>query len=85
MNDVIQTDIKEERRRQDSRWGGAEHDDTHSMVDWDNYIRGHSAKGVRDGGSGDTDVFRYQMVRVAALAIAAIESVDRKRARHNHE
>ena len=34
----IYDEIKAERVRQDSLWGGPEHDDTHNMIDWADFI-----------------------------------------------
>ena len=70
---VVLLEIIEERRRQDKQWGGPKHDDEHSANDWRDFLREHIKKSC----SGD---YRYQMIRVAALAIAAIESHDRLRA-----
>jgi hypothetical protein len=63
-----------ERKAQDEKWGGPEHDDEHIQMDWQSYIREHTSK------ASDLGKFRKQMVRVAALALAAIESHDRKNA-----
>jgi hypothetical protein len=61
-------EIAAERKRQDLKWGGPEHDDTHAAHDWKMFIlqqcEGHIP-------------FNAAMVRVAALAVAAIESQNR--------
>ena len=86
---AIFNEVSEERSAQDKQWGGPEHDDTNSCWNWILYILSHARAGgakVR-GVPAMKDIpealhlFRYQMVRVAALAIAAIESVDRAIAR----
>lgn len=66
-------EIDAERSRQDDKWGGSEHDDTHSIEAWVAYIV------VQLGEAVDTDnaVARRQLVRVAAMAIAAVEVLDR--------
>lgn len=71
----IYEEIKAERTKQDAKWGGPEHDDGHSLSEWISYIDRHLER-VADGPEHEE---RYQLVRVAALAIAAIESLDRER------
>jgi hypothetical protein len=74
MTDLrILDEIQAERDRQDAKWGGPEHDDRHSFGDWLHYLRKHVNKAVGE----DADVFKRQMIRAAALAIAAIEATDR--------
>ena len=63
-------EIAKERRLQDEQWGGPMHDDQHPWADWLGFIQ----KQVKSATSPD---FRERMVKVAALAIAAIESHDR--------
>lgn len=69
-------DIQKERESQNAKWGGPSHDDTHTSHDWLAYIIKHAGKAVM--WPFDFRVFRIQMVRVAALAVAAIEWCDRK-------
>jgi len=71
--DNVFQEVAAEREKQDTKWGGTTHDDTHSANDWRNYLREHIKK-------SRSEDYRYQMIRVAALAIAAIESFDRKEA-----
>lgn len=73
-NNNIWDEIQNERQRQDKQWGGAEHDDLHLMSDWFRYIQ-RQMFGV------DTcypTQLRYKLIKIAALAVAAIESCDRK-------
>jgi hypothetical protein len=71
--DQIYQDINAERDAQDAQHGGAEHDDAHSLNDFVAFIARHAGKAV------DAPLVeqRKQMVRVAALAVAVIEKVDR--------
>ena len=64
-------DVSAERNRQDEQWGGAEHDDTHGAVEWIDCI----SKQLRR--LSNTAERRERLVKIAALAIAAIESADR--------
>lgn len=75
----VVAEVMAERDRQDRKWGGATHDRVHSPADWNRYIREHEVRAesvlagepIRDG-----DKWRQQMIRVAALAVAAIEAHD---------
>lgn len=77
MSKVID-DILAERAAQDAQWGGPAHDDEHSMIDWLNYI----SYQLRHAGYAAYDevipAYRQRLVKTAALAAAAIESLDRK-------
>ena len=66
-------DVLLERQHQDEKWGGKEHDDQHEPDDW----LGFANNVICEICEHTTD-FRTGMVKVAALALAAIESHDRK-------
>ena len=83
MRAEIFNEIDAARRAQDEKWGGPEHDDRHGSYDWIAFV-------VRETGLAvtrpwDAREFRKRMVAVAALAVAAIEWVDRAEARDAHE
>jgi len=82
-------EIEEERARQDRQWGGPGHDDEHDWDEWLDYI----AKQMRrldvderrtlrrlEPPDAPPD-YRDRLVKIAALAVAAVESHDRKAAR----
>lgn len=78
----IWTDILEERKDQDEQHGGPEHDDTNTQYHWVAYIAKQLGPAVVDTSTKAGPLcaayrFRFQMVRVAALAVASIEWVDR--------
>jgi len=73
----ILSEINAERCRQDAKWGGPSHDDEHDQDDWSRFIDAHLRKAT-PGFQLDRALFRKQMVRVASLAVAAIEWVDRR-------
>lgn len=75
--DGIITDILDERKDQDRTWGGAAHDDKHSGFDWVALITKQQGRAVDGANDGDVIEFCTAMVRTAALAVAAIESVRR--------
>lgn len=75
MKRVLKT-IAAERIRQDRQWGGADHDDEHSTSDFIDFMRGRLD--VADGIMTKPKEKRRRLVQVAALAVAAVESMDRK-------
>lgn len=82
--DQILEEIREEREHQDKKWGGPNHDDHHGPYSWASFIITYLGQAVSDTVNevGDSEralrSFRYNMVKVAALAVAAVEVVDRK-------
>lgn len=77
----IAAQIMVERYRQDRQWGGPAHDDEHNGWDWGRYITKqirmaevhlHALPGTEIDGT-----WRDRMIKIAALAFAAIESHDR--------
>jgi hypothetical protein len=75
MRQKVFEEIDAERSVQDSKYGGPDHDDTLGSYDWIAFVARHL--GLAVSRPWDAAVFRSQMVRVAALAVAAIEWVDR--------
>ena len=71
LSSNVYDEIKTERKVQDEQWGGPKHDDMHSPNDWIVYI-------VKQLGKASSSVFRYQMIKIAALAVAAVEWIDRR-------
>ena len=69
----IYDEIKTERHAQDEQWGGAEHDDQHSPGEFMAFITLQIEKSNKDG----SDV-RDRFVKIAALSVAAVESLDRQ-------
>ncbi len=67
--------VFKERAKQDKQWGGPSHDDEHDTDDWLTYIEYQIKKlGIT---SANPKKDRKRFVKIAALAIAAIESMDR--------
>jgi CRP/FNR family cyclic AMP-dependent transcriptional regulator len=99
MNDIY-TEIKSERLREDAEWGGAAHDDKHEPEKWCGFLRHQVRLADRAACSLATDevtgeeeqalisVYRERLIKTAALALAATESLDRimeKRAGSTHK
>lgn len=66
-----------ERAYQDALWGGPSHDDGHTPRDWVALACRHLGLAVDDSRGHDQGRWRRQMLRVAALCLAAVESQDR--------
>lgn len=64
-----------ERCRQNEKWGGKEHDDLHFHKDWGEFIHLRTRE---IGYSPTSKTTRKLLVQIAALALAGIESIDRK-------
>jgi hypothetical protein len=69
--------VIQERRMQDRQWGGTEHDDKHFTSDWLRYIDHQIEKGCEEDADGSNN-WRARYVKIAALAVAAVEAIDRK-------
>src|SRR5690349_17719884 len=78
----ILSEIITERQCQDAMWG-PDHDDAHSPADWAGILVRHLGLAMGDGASVDPERFRKQLVRVAAVAVAAVEAIDRKAGREH--
>ncbi len=66
--------IRERKKNQGRQGGGIAHDDTHSVADWHDYIEYQINRTRTDDGSNA----RARFVKIAALALAAAESLGRK-------
>ena len=81
----IYEEIKAERDYQDSKWGH-EFDDTHSPADWWTFVTFYYAKYLdswrinkQDPDAFDDINLRKGLIKVAAIVVAWIESLDRKK------
>ena len=69
------------RFQQDAQWGGPTHDDRHIPSDWIEFIvkQMSQATGANHAVPPDLAAVRDRLIDAAALAIAAVESLDRRR------
>lgn len=72
--DGLFEEIREEREYQDSKWG-TEFDNKNTVNDWVAYIAQYSGYAIKMGNS--TVEQRRHMLKVATLAVAALEAFDR--------
>lgn len=72
--------ILQERDEQDKQWGGPLGDDSNELHDWCDYIDKQKDRIIYPAISPESyiDEIRSRYVKIAALALAAIESIDRK-------
>lgn len=78
---TIEQELIQERKYQVSKWGTSADDLVNTPMDFVGYIAHHSTRwfsgGFRPYSKATLEEFRVQMVKVGALAIAAIEAVDK--------
>jgi hypothetical protein len=70
----IASEVISERDRQDFQWGGPDQDDRRSSRDFLSYIASQVELATAEKTSGH----RNRMLRIAALAVASIEAIDRR-------
>ncbi len=71
-------DVLAERKQQDAKHGGPAHDDAHALHEFAWFIEHQGDRMRAPGRQDDPQHMRARFVKVAALAFAAIESIDRK-------
>lgn len=71
---AVLADVEGERRRQDALWGTT-HDDEHTILEFVAITVEHLGRAVSAHDAGQA---REQFVRTAALAVAAVEAIDRR-------
>lgn len=79
MNQLeVFAEILQERMAQDRQWGGPEHDDDHWVEDWNRFIQYQIEQMpllAKDIATMEASKERY--IKIAALAVAAVECIDR--------
>ena len=71
-------DVHSERQRQDQKWGGAEHDDQHTVAEFVQLIQDYAGWARVMDSMNSPQKARTRLIQVAALAVAAVESLDRR-------
>lgn len=79
--EYIFVEVSEERSAQDAQWGGEPHDDGHAPLEWMGFVE-RQAMGARMALADKPEEDHYgtvrkRLIKIAALAIAGIESIDR--------
>jgi len=70
----ILQEIRDEREAQDRQWGGRASDDTRSDEQWFAYIDRQEDLWIADYQQNT----RQRLIKIAAIAVAAIEAIDRR-------
>lgn len=78
---LVLMDVQRERERQDAKWGGPLHDDQHNTADFVQLIEDYAGRARTMAGMSSHDKARHRLIQVAALAVAAVEALDRQVAR----
>ena len=74
----VYDEIAAERERQDAKWGGPDHDDGHGWHEWIDWMVEHASKAYSPNNDEESYAnARRRYIEVAALAVAAVESMDR--------
>ena len=73
---LILEEIANERRRQDEQWG-TEFDDKNTPSDWASYITAYAARTAPMDRTPDLKERRIRLIKIAALAVVAIQTQDR--------
>jgi hypothetical protein len=72
MTRKILEDVRNERIYQNRKWGGREHDRLHTSSEWKQII----ADCLQETRIQSTEEYRLTLVKVAAVALAALEAFD---------
>ena len=76
----VLAEVEKERDRQREKWGD-DFDDANTQQDWAAFIMHYTAVGITSRlGAAPGRSFREAMLKVATLAVAAIEAHDRRAA-----
>lgn len=78
MSEVYQA-IMAERAHQDEKWGGMHVDDQNAVTHFVDYIKEYMGRALYADITDRPKVTKRRMVQVAALAVACIEMLDRRK------
>lgn len=77
MRNSILEDINKERERQEGKWVGQFDDSQWSPLDWKEMIDDYNAWARRMATMGSLDKARNRYIQIAAMAVAAVEQIDK--------
>lgn len=74
----VLNEVGREREYQNVKWGTT-NDDLNTPYHWSAYIGAYATRNLIGAPTQqrDTEAFRNDMIKVAALAVAAVEAIDR--------
>jgi hypothetical protein len=73
----VLAEVAVERARQDEQWGGPSHDDQHHETEWYGYRARFENRALSTRAALTPGLQRESLVKIAALAVAQIEAIDR--------
>lgn len=73
----VLTEVACERHRQDEKWGGAGHDDGHTIDEWWDILDRLKLELDVAADAGARPQIRHHLKEIAAVAVAAVQSFDR--------
>jgi hypothetical protein len=76
LTDKVLADVAGERGYQQARWDQEVNDDNYSVADWGALIDHYIDIAIHE--SLDGEDYRERFIQIAALAVAAVEALDRK-------
>lgn len=78
ISNMVCSEVLEERARQDEKWGGPKHDDHHEVHSFVQLIEDYAGWARVMAQMNSLDKARNRLIQVAALAVAAVERIDRQ-------
>jgi len=77
-NHQVVLEVVDELERQIEKWGGPDNDDLFTPLDWHEMIADYNGWARRMAAMGSPDKARRRYIQIAALAVSAVEALDRK-------
>jgi hypothetical protein len=74
----VLADVAAERQRQIMKWTETFNDDHWTPLDWHEMIADYNGWARRMATMGSTEKARNRYIQIAALAVAAVEAIDRR-------
>lgn len=75
----VLSEVKIERERQHGKWDGVYDDTKYTPFDWHELISDYNGWARRMASMGSTDKARNRYIQIAALAVAAVEAIDKNK------
>jgi hypothetical protein len=80
---ILGPEIVAERQKQDDQWGGPTHDDSHERFEWVGFMQKFLERarefGYIDCGVEQAKFYEENLIKVAALCVAAVQASRRQR------
>lgn len=80
MDRNLLEEVAAERDRQDEKWGGPANDDRWNPADWHAMLADYNGWARQMLCMGSIDKGRRRLIQLSAMALAAVEAIDRRKA-----